>query len=303
MAKKTGTDRRSSSPPPTAEGQLAIDGRSFLRAFPRYIRTDVSTVHFSDEEPHRFLEFLRDNSELGLKHLCSAIVEEHPELQLTLWPTLFVLSEAESKTSAELGQSRGSFLVGVQGSSDADSPEGIRRHISDFQEQVEDSDQYADMRVAPSMSVVIVDKSKLGELKVDNIMWSQHDSSPMIFPSPYPEDDSAPVRLGASFLTYGPSSSPPATEEPRSRPKLRPAQDVIDRLKWDPSKDSQDYSVIYLDRFTGFEEVPLDMWTRESTDDEFVPQHRITAFKQLSTGEVIWHRELRIDKIFGPDTA
>lgn len=41
------------------------------------------------------------------------------------------------------------------------------------------------------------------------------------------------------------------------------------------------------------------MWIRESTDEEFIPQHRIKYFKREGDGEIVWNRDERIDKIFG----
>lgn len=45
--------------------------------------------------------------------------------------------------------------------------------------------------------------------------------------------------------------------------------------------------------------MPMTMWVRESTDEDFIPQHRIKYFKRNSDGEVVWDREGRIDKFFG----
>jgi uncharacterized protein (UPF0248 family) len=92
----------------------------------------------------------------------------------------------------------------------------------------------------------------------------------------------------------------PESTQPPARPsKLRPADDVLKRLRWDEGLDSSDYNVVYLDRFSGYQEIPVDQWKSDTTDEAFIPQHRITAFKQMSTGEIVWHRAERMDKIFG----
>ncbi|EHY60375.1 hypothetical protein HRR83_000135 [Exophiala dermatitidis] len=85
-------------------------------------------------------------------------------------------------------------------------------------------------------------------------------------------------------------------------PKMRSAQDVLDRLHWDPSYDITKYTIGYLERFSGIMETPADSWISESTDEEWIPQHRIKYFKRsLENGEqeVVWDRERRIDKFFG----
>lgn len=86
--------------------------------------------------------------------------------------------------------------------------------------------------------------------------------------------------------------------------------DVLDRLRWDPSLKIEDHRVGYIDRFGGIQELLVSQWIRESTEEEWIPQHRIRYFKRLTKGDgaakaqkmeedVVWHREQRIDKIFG----
>ena len=54
----------------------------------------------------------------------------------------------------------------------------------------------------------------------------------------------------------------------------------------------------------------MSQWIRESTDEEWIPQHRIRYFKRVTKVEgpttdqkmevdVVWHRDQRVDKIFG----
>ena len=55
----------------------------------------------------------------------------------------------------------------------------------------------------------------------------------------------------------------------------------------------------YLDRFEGLKEIPVDLWLSETTEEDFVPQHRIQYFKRVSDGTEVWDREKRIDLVFG----
>lgn len=85
-------------------------------------------------------------------------------------------------------------------------------------------------------------------------------------------------------------------------PRFRSAQDVLDRLQWDPTINIGDYIVGYLERFEGILEMPASSWVGESTDEDFIPQHRIRYVKkQLANGtkETIWNRDERVDKLFG----
>lgn len=95
---------------------------------------------------------------------------------------------------------------------------------------------------------------------------------------------------------------PKPTATPLSSSKLRPASDVLNRLRWDPSLDPSDYIIGYEDRFLGAKETGLERWKTEQTDEEFIPQHRILYFKKRGEdggAEVVWERATRIDKIFG----
>ena len=55
----------------------------------------------------------------------------------------------------------------------------------------------------------------------------------------------------------------------------------------------------YLDRFEGLKEMPAYLWLSETTEEDFVPQHRIQYFRRLSDGTKVWDREHRIDLVFG----
>jgi uncharacterized protein (UPF0248 family) len=87
---------------------------------------------------------------------------------------------------------------------------------------------------------------------------------------------------------------------------LRPAQDIISRIKWDPNLQVSDYLIGYEDRFLGVKEVELGKWKSEQTDEEFIPMHRIVWVRQKgsdeaegSSGVKVWDRRKRVDLIFG----
>ncbi|PYH87725.1 hypothetical protein BO71DRAFT_404431 [Aspergillus ellipticus CBS 707.79] len=80
--------------------------------------------------------------------------------------------------------------------------------------------------------------------------------------------------------------------------RLRPAADIINRIIWDDAFDTANYIIGYEDRFEGRLEAGFASWKKETTDEEFIPQHRILYIKRSSDGEVVWDRRRRIDKIF-----
>ena len=84
-----------------------------------------------------------------------------------------------------------------------------------------------------------------------------------------------------------------------SVPKLRPALDVLNRLRYDPDLDDEDHVVGYRDRHDGVQELCASLWKSDTTDEEFIPQHRIKYFKRKSDDVVVWDRFMRLDLIFG----
>jgi uncharacterized protein (UPF0248 family) len=93
-------------------------------------------------------------------------------------------------------------------------------------------------------------------------------------------------------------SRPSPTSTPVSSNKIRPASDVLSRLRWEPSLDPGDYIVRYEDKFLGATETSLEKFKFETTDDEFIPQHRILHFNSRGDGVVVWERT-RVGLVFG----
>lgn len=86
---------------------------------------------------------------------------------------------------------------------------------------------------------------------------------------------------------------------------LRPAQDILSRLRHDPALSSQKFTIGYLDRHAPeVMEMPLDSWKGgDVTEEEFIPQHRIVWFKRNEDGIKVWDRKGRFDMIFGSGSS
>ncbi|KAH7364764.1 hypothetical protein BKA65DRAFT_573286 [Rhexocercosporidium sp. MPI-PUGE-AT-0058] len=91
------------------------------------------------------------------------------------------------------------------------------------------------------------------------------------------------------------SSKP--TKAPKTTP-LRPAHEIIARIKWDPDLNIANYMIGYEDRFIGVKEMELGKWKSESTDEEFIPMHRVVWIR-LKDGDIVWDRRKKIDGFFG----
>ncbi|KIV95720.1 hypothetical protein PV10_03339 [Exophiala mesophila] len=100
----------------------------------------------------------------------------------------------------------------------------------------------------------------------------------------------------------GQDETPPFSDRPPTA-KMRPAQVILNRLKWDRELDITKFRVGYLERFAGIREIPAQDWINEVTDEDWIPQHRIKYFKRLfddGSSQVVWDRDLKIDKMSGP---
>jgi uncharacterized protein (UPF0248 family) len=93
-----------------------------------------------------------------------------------------------------------------------------------------------------------------------------------------------------------------AAEATKTARKLRPASDVLNRLRHSRDYDIDEFVVGYKDRHSSMPmEKPAVHWAKDTTDEEFIPEHRIEYFKRYRPGgkeEVLWDKCSRLDKIF-----
>ncbi|KAH8815699.1 hypothetical protein F5884DRAFT_747230 [Xylogone sp. PMI_703] len=98
----------------------------------------------------------------------------------------------------------------------------------------------------------------------------------------------------------------PDEDASAAKTKLRPALDVLNRLRHDRDYDIDRFVVGYLDRFGGMREKRAAEWEADVSEEEFVPQSRIWYFKRVASGDgdgegedlVVWDREKKVDLIF-----
>ena len=86
------------------------------------------------------------------------------------------------------------------------------------------------------------------------------------------------------------------------KPSMRTAEDVKNRILWDPMLPEEFFIIGYLDRFMGIMEESFSTFSWEhlaSVDYDVlaIPQHRIQYFKYKS--EKVWDKSQRLDVVFG----
>lgn len=90
-------------------------------------------------------------------------------------------------------------------------------------------------------------------------------------------------------------AKPRDKQGPQRRPErgLRPVQDVVGRIRHDPTFDASRFTVGYEERFAGLREAPL----KEFVGEGEIPWHRLWTVKAGDL--IVWDRKNRIDLVFG----
>lgn len=230
-----------------------------------------------------------------------------PDLNVRIWPARFANNEASNAETYY----HGCYLIGLSRTHNEDvsthkehrsqARVAIEKTFERFLSQVKADERYFD-ESSCWVGVSLAKPSDLKDFTPDEREWG--DDSEEIEPDSDDEDEAADAEeTEPATVRKLPHrrASPAASQAPVSASKLRPASDVLARLRWDPNLDPSEYIVGYEDRFLGAKETSLERWKTEQTDEEFIPQHRILYFKKRGEGggEVVWERRTRIDKVFG----
>lgn len=102
---------------------------------------------------------------------------------------------------------------------------------------------------------------------------------------------SNPHQIRRQFLNHvmGSDRSGSQTNEPSV--KLRPAKDILKKLKHDPAFNSNDYVIGYIDRKAGILEKPVMAW------ESFQQEDIVAYFRQVSEDRIVWDRAKKIDRL------
>jgi uncharacterized protein (UPF0248 family) len=228
-----------------------------------------------------------------------------PDLEVRIWPARFTDSDVR-----EGNDYHGCYLIGLSKAANvlsnpddkAHAKQSLDKVLDRFLTQLRTDEKNYDPSIC-WIDVSLAKPSEVEDLRFDDREWG--DYAVEIEPDSDDEedldddledlDDAKPQRAIPQ--------RPKPTSTPLSKTKLRPASDVLNRLRWDDSLDPSDYIIGYEDRFLGAKETGLEKWKTEQTDEEFIPQHRILYFKKKGgedgKGEVVWERATRVDRVFG----
>jgi hypothetical protein len=292
MASKNPSKSRSRSPRQPEHPFVARQEASFLGDFEDYIRIDFSLPQ-SEEDSNRPQHILLDTLLSRVTSSCDSFVAEQPkgEVRLTLYPSVFVTCEHEAQVSADGRQDRGSLLIGITTDDD-----NVLADADDWFQDLEDSILESEQEFidsAPetfwlSLSMNRVSVSELQPIIADRWIYPE-----LAFPEKR--------EWGTALVRETTVVRKPSVLVTQS--KLHDFKSVVSALEhnaaWSTGFASGAYTGVYIDRFVGWLEKPLSSLKWDVTDEGFVPQSRFYAIRRKRTGEVLWQRHLRIDKIKG----
>ncbi|KAI5866744.1 hypothetical protein GGS23DRAFT_285456 [Durotheca rogersii] len=280
----------------------------FLSTYRSYIKITAQFWGISLAKGNGFVGWLESRCALLLVDLNKSI----PQIKPRIWPARFVDREASGGDT----EYQGYYLIGLDAkSSDSELPAltlgSVQTALYKFEDQIRGDAKYFDAKTC-WVSATVAAHGEVETLRVDDREWGKYTAEAE-------DDDIGDAEFWASVEAgeeagegYEEQESSlgeagrrkkggarPLAVRPAYEGKFRSAGDVLSRLRWDPAMDSGDYLVGYEDRFAGAMERPVDAWKSETTDEEFIPEHRIMYFKRRSDGAMVWDREKRRDDIFG----
>lgn len=171
----------------------------------------------------------------------------------------------------------------------------ITTYLTSFETLVQASPAYDKMNMAISLEEADFLPSGKG-LSMDDKDWSLvPDKQDFDKDFGDPDDEDTKAERTPSLVP----SMPPTPSQAPAKP-LRPALDVLNRIRHDPNLDEDDYLIGYLDRHLGIMTMPVSLWKAgDATDMEFIPQSRIQYFERKSDGVRIWDRAMKLYRMVG----
>ncbi len=291
---------------------MTAGAADFLTAYKSYVKIDVHYWGLSLAKGTAFVGWLESRCVMVLVDINRRL----PNIHARMWPARLVEHDKkkDSEAAAEDRDYQGCYLIGLDMLDGANlsrdelkiASGALHTVLARFEEMIRGHELHFDAN-AEWMSADVVRQAELGDLRADTREWGSYTPGDDESDDTEEEEDGS---LGEEDEAEGAPSkkknnNKKKTKKPATAPRLEPgkkfraAQDVVARLRWDPSLDSGDYVVGYKDRFIGAQERPLDLWKSDLTDEEFIPQHRVLYFKRKSDGAVVWERKTRRDEIFG----
>ncbi|MCJ1284351.1 hypothetical protein MMC26_003682 [Xylographa opegraphella] len=281
---------------------------TFVAQYTSWVLITLSYWGSSSIKGGRFVDMV----DMAVAEWINSSNQAHPHPNLCIWPTRV----KDSRKEAPDGSYEAFYIVAIGSKTATTSPTLDLRlpdHLSRLLSTIRSSPYYdaattfADADINPDISVDhLVPDSKDWGLVPDEEKPDDSSDGEAEEEEEAPEEADfwgppKPKRTSRSKANHTQRSP----EDLSSRPgepvqPLRPALDILSRIRYDPAYDAEDYLIGYLDRHSGMKEMPVTWWKGEdSTEEDFIPQSRIKYYKRKSDGTVLWDRERKLDLMFG----
>lgn len=208
-------------------------------------------------------------------------------LHFRVWPTRLV--QASNLTAnKQSSPHEGFWIIGVGGRLNERKKDTIQQILAAWERGIHVLQRFP----TSLMTVFVVLDLGLSpaNLQVDTRQWQR----PIVEPDPSLRLEGAAYELHHRVSIENRSDPAPRMGDMK---KLRPAMDVLSRLRWDLRFNVDDYVVVYRDRHGGMLEKPVKDWATDTTAADWIPQDRIWYFKRLSDGTMVWDRAAKKDFI------
>ncbi|EFQ27546.1 endonuclease/Exonuclease/phosphatase [Colletotrichum graminicola] len=299
-----------SIPDSSQDRNMTPSASKFLGSYRSFVNLRIHYWGASLERGSRLVGWL----ESRCASLLVDINRRVPELSARIWPARFVDSLTPEADETR-GDYQGSYLIGLDWMNSDEKPSrddletaqsNLWAVLQQFEKLIVSDEKYFDPNTS-WFSATVVKANELGNLQLDDREWGVYvdgdDESETEDEEEEEEEEGEDEEMQERFAEKTKKGKSikqrsATSRKPEGAGKLRSALDVLNRLRWDPDMDSNDFLVGYEDRFLGPQEKALSAWKSEQTHEEFIPQHRILWFKRRSDDVIVWHRSERIDLLF-----
>ncbi|MCJ1389550.1 hypothetical protein MMC18_002407 [Xylographa bjoerkii] len=275
---------------------------TFASRYASYVQISLSYWGFSLIKGGRFVDMV----DVAVADWITSSNQVHPHLNIYPWPTRVRDPRKDSPDG-----SYEAFYVAAIGSKITTTSPDLDHHLTDLllrllstirsSSHYDTTTTFADAHITSDISAVhlVPDAKDWGlipdEEKPDDSRDEEEGPEEAGFWGPSKQKCSSKAKANHKRSAEALSSKP---SEPSQR--LRPALDILSRIRYDSTYDAEDYLVGYLDRHSGIKEMPVTWWKGDdNTEEDFIPQSRIRYYKRKSDGTVVWDRDRKLDLMFG----
>ncbi|MCJ1432184.1 hypothetical protein MMC27_001540 [Xylographa pallens] len=281
---------------------------TFASRYKSYVQISLSYWGSSSIKGGRFVDMV----DMAIAEWITSSNQAHPYPNLYIWPTRI----KDSRKDAPDGSYEAFYIVAMGSKIATTSSDFVSTHVPDLllrllstirsSSYYDTATTFVDAHITSDISVahLILDSKDWGlipdEENPDDSSDEEEAPEEADFWDPSKQKRHFKVKANHTKKSMEVLSMKPG----EVRQPLRPALDILSRIRYDPTYDAEDYLIGYMDRHSGMKEMPVTWWKGDdNTEEDFIPQSRIKYYKRKSDGIVFWDRDRKLDLMFGSGTT